>query len=84
MKEELTIKKIMQNEFAQIVFFGSIFWGIITTVVLPLQRLQIQVAQVQLDLSAQNKKYDILNNSVNSLGNRMSVTESELNSIFKK
>lgn len=82
--EQTAIQKVLRNEITWVIMTGAFLWGVVTTVVLPLQKLQIQLAQVQLDLTTQNKKYDTLNTAVNALGNRTSVVESELNNIFKK
>lgn len=84
MNEDNTIRKILRNEITWVVFTFGFLWGVVNTVVLPLQKLQIQLAQVQVDLTSQNKKYDTLTNALNLIGNRTSVLESEVNNILKK
>ncbi len=74
-----TVQKILRNEITWVIFIVGILWGVVTSVVLPLQRLQIQVSQVQDEITKQNGNYDVLNQLVNSLNNRTSVIESRLN-----
>lgn len=83
MDEQNTIRKILRNEVTWVVVLFGILWGFVTTVVLPLKTLQIQVAQVQTDLTAQNKKYDNLDKVVNILGNRTTAVETRLDNLKK-
>lgn len=82
--DQTAIQKILRNEFTWLVFAVGIFWGFITTVVLPLQSLQIQVAQIQNDLTKQNTQYDVLNTAVNVLTTSVSVLKSRVDTITKK
>lgn len=72
------IQKAFRNEFVWIGMILTFLWFFVTTVVLPLQKLQIQVTQIQTDLTSQNKKYDALDKLVNNLSTRMSVVETRL------
>lgn len=84
MNEENLIEKVLSNRITQMVFIGSILWGVITTIVLPLQKVQIQITQIQSDLTTQNKRYDVLSNAINLLTNRESVVESRLDNLKTK
>lgn len=93
--EQNAIQKILRSEITWSITLIAFLWGVVTTVVLPLQKLQIQIAQVQLDLTAQNKRYDTLSNlvtknltdvnaTISTVSSRTSVLESEMNNIFKR
>lgn len=91
MSEENSIRKVLRSEITVVIAIGLFLWGMVTTVVLPLQKLQIQVSQIQLDITTTNKKYDDLSKKndtntagISSLGSRTSVLEAEMNNIFKK
>lgn len=88
--EQNAIQKVLRSEITWMVFFFGCIWGFVTTVVLPLQRVQITLAQVQVaqaqlqvDLNSQNKKFDIVNASISAVSSRTSVLEAELKDIFK-
>lgn len=81
--ETNAIRKVLRSEITWVVFTAGFLWGFVTTVVLPLQRLQIQIAQIQTDLSSQNKKYDDLSTVVNTLINRVSIVETRLDNKIK-
>lgn len=65
--ERNAFQKMLRNEVTWVIFVIVSFWGFVTTVVLPLQKLQIQVAQIQTDLNKQGKTYQTLSDDVNLL-----------------
>lgn len=81
--ERTLIEKIMKTWMGQLLSISIFLWGFFTTVVLPLQKLQIQVAQVQIDLNSQGKKYDSLNTAVSALTITVSVLQSRLDNLRK-
>lgn len=50
-KEENAIRAVLRNEITWIVFIVGAIWGMVAGVVLPLQKLQLQVAQIQMDIA---------------------------------
>ena len=46
------VRSVLRSELTWLVFLIAGIWGFVTTVVLPLQRLQIQLTQIQIELSA--------------------------------
>lgn len=57
MKEENLIRSVFKNEITWIIVVITVFYGFIKTVVLPLEKLEIQITQVQVDIS-NVKTYD--------------------------
>lgn len=49
--EEGAVKKVLKNEYAQVAAIIVVVWSFVTTVILPLQKLQFQVDQIQLAIS---------------------------------
>lgn len=76
MKEEGSFRKILRSEVTWALFIIGIIWGCVQTVVLPLQKLQIQVSQIQLDIARNNKNYDDLSKEEANHETRISILES--------
>lgn len=76
-KEQNNFQKFFRNELT---WFGMVilaFWGVITSIVLPLQKLQIQMAQIQNQL----KSVDALNTEIQNISTKQQVDEEELSQI---
>lgn len=52
-----TVRSILRSELTWTVFVIAAIWGFVTSVVLPLQRLQIQLSQIQSDLQVSRDAY---------------------------
>lgn len=77
MMERNTVQKIMRSEITWAIFIIGFLWGFVTTVVLPLQKLQIQVAQVQVDLKVSSRDVGTLKDDVSSLKTDVAVLKSK-------
>jgi hypothetical protein len=69
-KNENIIRTVLKNEVTWLVFLGAGFWTIVQTVVLPIQEMQIVLAQVQKDiveikLTAKDTENQIITNTAN-------------------
>ena len=70
-KEVNIVRSVLRNEITWLITLILSVWGFVVTVILPLQSLQIQVAQVQHDVS--DGKIDIAkiandnNNIINNI-----------------
>lgn len=84
MNEYNVIQKVLRNEWVIISFVAGSLWFCVTTIVLPLQKLQIQVADIQADLKSQSKQYDALSNTLNATINRVTAVEVRLNILEKQ
>lgn len=56
-------------------------YGFIVTVVIPVNNLQLQVAQIQVQLTAQNKTYSIFTTQVQTLTVNQQVDEEKINQL---
>ena len=57
MKNEVTqstVRSILRNEITWLFFIVSAIFGSVTTVILPLQKLQLQTEQIQVDIAQIN------------------------------
>lgn len=66
----------------ELTWFGMVifaFWGVITSIVLPLQKLQIQMAQIQTQL----KGVDTLNTQVQQISTKQQVDEEVISQLKK-
>lgn len=79
MKEENIVRKIINNEITRYGAVAVAIWKIYTSIILPLNNLQIQSNQIQIDLRASNKKYDDLARIEASHETRISILESNNN-----
>lgn len=71
------LQKMLRNEITWAIFIIGLLWGCVQTVVLPLQKLQLQVSQIQLDLAKQNNNYDTLASKVDDHEVRISILENK-------
>jgi hypothetical protein len=49
-KEENIVRNVLKNEITWIIFILGILWGAVQGIVLPLQKVQIQISTVQTQL----------------------------------
>ena len=78
------LRAIFRSEITWVISIVAVVWAFVATVVLPINNLQIQVAQVQSQLAGEQTKYDQLNQNiqdVNSIANKaLTEIESHINS----
>ena len=66
-KEYGVVRSVLRSELTWLVFIVVGIWGFVTSVVLPLQRLQIQLTDIQADITAEAGKYTALDMRVKIL-----------------
>ena len=50
-REVGVVRSVLRSELTWVVFLVAGIWGFVTTVVLPLQQLQIQLTQIQVEIT---------------------------------
>jgi len=83
-QEQITIRKIMQNEFTWLAMIIAAVMGFVSSVILPLQKIQIQLIQIQADISETQRDYQIAITEYNSLRSRIDVVETKINNLAKQ
>jgi len=58
------LKALFRKEITWIITIGTVIWAFVGTVVLPINNLQAQVAQIQTQLTMEQSKYDALNKDI--------------------
>lgn len=84
MEQETTLRKVLQNEFTWILMILGAGWACVTTIIIPLNTIQTQVAQIQqnqLDATKFQQKIQVVDDGFNS---RISVLESKIELATKK
>ncbi len=77
-KEESIVRTIMKNDFVLLGGIIAAVMGFVVQVVLPLQRISIQLAQIQVDIVQTKIDYQAAMTEHISLGNRITVIETEI------
>lgn len=57
MQEQNAIRTVLRSEVTWLLTFVGCIMGFVTTVIMPLQRVQIQLAQIQTDLLTSRESY---------------------------
>jgi len=73
------IKAFFRSEITWIIFIIGSVWGIVETVILPIQALQINVAKVQEQLQNEAGRYIIYDGRIAELEKNQAVVLSKLN-----
>ena len=82
--EKNLIKEIFHNELVWLATIILAVWGFVTTVVLPLQRVEIGLAQMESDTIELKKNYSQALAEHQSLTHRMDVVETEIKPFIKQ
>lgn len=83
-KNENIIRTVMKNEITWMVFLVGCIWGVVSTIVLPLQKLQIQSASIQEQLITQTSAYAVLATTVQTILTKQQVDETQINFLLGK
>ena len=84
MNKENIIRQILRNEVTWVITFVSITIGFFNMVVIPLNKVQIQLTQIQTDLADTKKNYQTALMEHQELRSRVDVIETKLNPLVKK
>lgn len=77
-KQQSTIRAILRNEITWVVTFVGITIGFFNMVVIPLNRVQLQLTQIQADLADTKNNYESALTEHQSLRSRVDVLETKV------
>lgn len=80
-KQSGIIRAVLRNEVTWVITFIGITIGFFNMVVLPLNRMQLQLTQIQSDVSKQGQNYETLQTAVSALTTSVSVLKSRLDNL---
>lgn len=83
-KQDSTIRAMLKNDYILVAGIVAIVMSFVTTIILPLQRVQIQLAQIQTEIIQTNTDYQTVIAGQASLSNRVTVLETEVNPLLNK
>lgn len=72
------IRQILRHEITWFVFLIGFLWSFVATVVLPIQQLQFQIAQIQKDLSSEIINYQRIEARITEIEREHAVLENKL------
>ena len=81
-KEENIVRKILKNEITWVFFLLTGGWVIVSTIILPINTIQTQLAQIQTNISDSKTNVIQLQTEYNDLDNRVSVLEQEVKNLL--
>lgn len=81
MKDENVVQKVLGHEITKIIGIVVFLWGIITQVIIPLNNLQIQQAEIRSDITKVVANYESMNTTINTLSIAVSVLQSRLDNL---
>ena len=83
-KEQSIIRSVLRSEVTWVVSLVMAVWGFVVTVVLPLQSLQFQIAQVQKDITQTINSGNDLNLRLTALEQATAILNSRITENQKK
>ncbi len=66
-------KKVFRNELTWLLFIIGTFLGVFNSVILPLQKIQLQISQIQSDIQNQNFRYEGLAGELKALSKEVTI-----------
>lgn len=84
MKEENIIQKFLAHEVTKLIGIGAFLWGVISQVIIPINNIQLQQAQIRTDISKITSNYEAQNTAINALTTSVSVLKSRVDTLTKK
>lgn len=83
LEEQNTIRTVLRSEITWLISFIVCVMGFVTTVIMPLQKVQIQLAQIQTELQSNNSKNLQMETRLNKLELNNARIEQIISSIIK-
>lgn len=80
---ESPIRKVLRSEITWTITTIALVMGFVKTVVIPINNLQIQVAQINTQLLAEQQKYTMISEQLKSISDQSIKTETRLNEHLK-
>ena len=83
-RDESFIKTVLRNEVTWVVFVVVGVMGFVSQVALPLQRMQIQLSQIQVDIGQSKSDYSATMTELILLRSRMDIMETEVRPLLNR
>lgn len=83
MKEESMFRTLLKNEVTWVVMIIAAVLGVVRTVIIPLNNMQIQLTQIQLDIAQSKSDFRLSEIERQSNKSRIDVLETQVNSLMK-
>jgi hypothetical protein len=81
--DESVLRKLLRSEITWTVSVVIGVMGFVKTVVIPINNLQLQVAEIQRGINSDRSRYDELQKQVNTVANQSLETATKLNEHLK-
>lgn len=82
-RAQSAIRAVLRNEFTWIIFIIGLVYGTVSTIILPLQELQINMKQMQVTLLELNSNNKNILLAKQELDTRLSILETEVRPLLK-
>jgi hypothetical protein len=83
-KQQNIIRTLLKNEITWLLFIIAGVMGFVAQVILPLQRMSLQLTQIQMDLADTKKNYQTALMEHQDLRSRVDIIETKLNPLVNK
>lgn len=77
MDNENTIRKVLKHEITWAIMLIGAVWTIVSTIILPINTIQNQLAQLQTDIKQTKKDYNTAMEEHIALKSRLDILETE-------
>jgi hypothetical protein len=81
-KEISILRNLFRNELTWVVSIIVVVWAFVATVVLPLNRLQVQVEQIQQQLNSSSSSYSDMLNQIKDISDLANSTKTRLDDLI--
>jgi hypothetical protein len=78
------VRKVLRSEFTWLIIFAGFLWGYVTTTVLPINSMQLQIINMNEKLTVESQKYENLVASINTLEKQEQTTSTILDQHIKQ
>lgn len=72
------VRRVLKHELTWIIFIVAMLWGFVTTVILPIKELQIQLTQVHKELASQDMDTTDIMKIHQQINDRLLIIEQKL------
>jgi hypothetical protein len=83
-KQQNIIRTLLKNEITWLLFIIAGVMGFVAQIILPLQRMSLQLTQIQMDLADTKKNYQTALMEHQDLRSRVDIIETKLNPLVNK
>lgn len=83
-KDQSLIRVVLKNEITWIIAIITMVLGFVNTVILPIQKMQLQLTQIQTDIAQGKQDYQAIIVSESKLKSRLDIVETEIKPFINK